>query len=585
VLTKDLDCSASPDAVINITPADGYPGYTFEVSFNGGAFSPIAGSPFTTTTDGDYTFRITDTQGCQVVTNVVTVTPAENPNATAAVTTPISCNAGSDGVITITVDTSVGTPPYLISFDGSTPSAQTVYAGLSAGSYSFTITDDKGCSFTDTINLTEPTPITATAEIDTDYTCLSDGAITITGGIAAGGTPPYQYSLDGVTFQVSPTFTGLTDGTYDITVRDANGCIFVTNPVTLDPLNEPTDLSFAATAVVCPALTSDVTVSVTDGNTPFVFEIIAPAGAVVNNGNNNVFTGLAPGTYTFLVTDDKGCTVQEDFTIDNIVPISVTAQLVSDEICFGANDGSLSFAVANFTGTYDFTVVNAGGTTVASGTSSNANETITGLAPDTYTVNVTDNSTPFCTDSSSTVTIGGPIAALDFTQSLSPLTCVADAVLTINATDGNGGYEYQLDNTATAGIDFPYQNSNIFGGLTAGTYTVFVRDAGGCEITQPLTITAPVSPTVTIAPDTFCFDPTSPTGITLTATPAGGNAPYEFSLNGGAFQSAATFSGVGPGSHVVTVRDSFGCTGTSNTITINDQLTATAVLTKDLEML
>ncbi|NAS31593.1 DUF11 domain-containing protein, partial [Flavobacteriaceae bacterium R38] len=583
VLTKDLDCSASPDAVININPANGYPGYTFEVSFNGGAFSPIAGSPFTTTTAGDYTFRVTDTEGCQALTNTITVTPADPPTATAAVTTPISCNAGSDGVVTITVDPTVGTPPFLISFDGSAPSAQTVYAGLNAGTYSFTITDDKGCTFTDSITLNEPTPITATAEIDTDYTCLSDGAITISGGTAAGGTPPYQYSLDGATFQASPTFTGLTDGTYTITVRDNNGCTFVTNPVTLDPLNPPTDLSFAATAVVCPALTADVTVTVTDGNTPFVFEIIAPAGSVVNNGNNNVFTGLAPGTYTFLVTDDKGCTVQEDFTIDNVTPISVTAQLVSDEICFGADDGSLSFAVANFTGTYDYTVVNSGGTTVASGTSSNANENITGLAPDTYTVNVTDNSSPFCSDASNTVTISGPTAALDFTETLTPLTCVSDAVLTINAFDGNGGYEYQLDNTATAGIDFPYQNSNVFGGLTAGNYTIFVRDARGCEITRPLTINAPVAPTVTIAPDTFCFDPTSPTGIVITATPAGGVAPYEFSLNGGAFQSAATFSGVGPGTHTVTVRDSFGCTGTSNTITINDQLTAAAVLTKDLD--
>ena len=484
-------------------------------------------------------------------------------------------------MVTITIDTNFGTPPYLISFDGSAPSAQTVYAGLAAGTYSYTITDSKQCSFTDTITLTEPTPITATAVIDTDYTCLSDGAITISGGTASGGTPAYEYSLDGATFQASPTFAGLTDGTYTITVRDANGCTFVTNPVTLDPLNEPTDLTFSATAVVCPALTADVTVTVVDGNTPFVYEIIAPAAAALNNGNNNVFAGLAPGTYTFLVTDDKGCTVQEDFTIDNVTPISVTAQLVSDEVCFGDADGSLSFAVSNFAGTYDYTVVNSGGTTVASGTSSNTNETITGLAPDTYTVNVTDNSSPFCTDTSAVVTISGPTAPLDFTQNLDPLTCISDAILTINAVDGWGGYEYQLDDTASAGIDFPYQNSNIFSGLTAGTYTVFVRDARGCEVTQPLTITAPVSPTVTIAPDTFCYDPA--TGITITATPAGGVAPYEFSLNGGAFQNANTFTNLTPGSYTVTVRDDFGCTGTSNTITINDALTASAVLTKDLD--
>ena len=596
VLNKDLDCSASPDAIIEVTANDGYPAHSFEVSFNGGAFAPATGTivtagttstlTFTTNTAGDYQFRVTDTQSCTVLTNTVTVTPAENPQATAAITTPISCDAGSDGVVTITVDTAFGTPPYLISFDGSTPSAQTVYAGLSAGTYSFTITDNKGCTFTDNITLTDPDPITAVAEIATDFTCLTNGAITIQGGIAAGGTPPYQYSLDGATFQASPTFSGLTDGTYTITVRDANGCTFVTNPVTLDPLNEPTDLTFAATALVCDTgnLVADVTVSVVDGNAPFTFEIIAPAGAVLNNGNNNVFAGLAPGTYTFRVTDDKGCTIEEAFTIDNITPISLSASLVSDEVCFNANDGALSFTVANFATTYDYTVVNSGGTTVASGTSSNTTENITGLAPDTYTITVTDTALN-CLSDTDTVTIAGPPAALDFTQAVDQPTCndpsFNDGVLTITAFDGWGGYEYQLDDTATAGIDFPYQNSNVFSGLTPGTYTVFVRDSRGCEVTQPLTINTPVNPTVTIAADTFCYDPT--TGVTITATPAGGVAPYEFSINGSAFQPGNTFANLTPGTYTVTVRDSNACTGTSNTIIINDAINATAVLNKDLD--
>ncbi|WP_204336005.1 T9SS type B sorting domain-containing protein [Leptobacterium flavescens] len=581
-MTKDLDCSVSPDAVIDITAGSGYPGYTYEVSFNGGAFSGIAGSTFTTTTAGDYTFRVTDTQGCQIVTNVVTVTPAENPQATAAITQDVSCAGGSDGIVTINIDTNFGTPGYEISFDGSAFSTQTVYAGLAPGTYTYTVRDSKECTFTDTVTLNPATPITATAEIAVDYTCLTDGSITIQGGTAAGGTGTYEYSLDGVNFQASPTFAGLTDGTYTITVRDVpNGCTIVTNAVTLDPLNAPTDLSFASAPIICPALVTDVTVTVTDGNAPFVYEITAPAGSVVNNGNNNVFTGLGPGTYTIQVTDAKGCTITESYTVDDIVPISVTAQLVSDEVCFGAADGSLSFTVSNFAGSYDYEVLDSGAAVVANGTSSNTTETITGLGPDTYTVRVVDLSNPFCTDTSSAVVISGPPAALTFTQSLDPLTCISDAVLTITAADGWGGYEYQLDDTGSAGIDFPYQNGNVFAGLTAGTYTVFVRDTRGCEVTQPLTITAPVAPTVTIAPDTFCYDVA--TGVTITATPAGGVAPYEYSLNGGAFQSSASFGGLTPGTYTVTVRDDFGCTGTSNTITINDALTASAVLTKDLD--
>ena len=579
VLTKDLDCSPTPDAVIDITANDGYPGYTYEVSFNSGAFTTIAGANFTTSNPGDYTFRVTDTQGCAVTTNVITVNPADLPVATAAITNEVSCDSGADGEVTITIDASVGAPPYLISFDGGPFTAQTVYAGLTAQTYNYTVRDSKLCEQTFAITLDPANPITATAIIDTEYTCTGDGAITIQGGTASGGSGTFEYSIDGANFQASPLFAGLTDGTYTITVRDTNGCTFVTNPVILDPLNEPSNLNFTTAPVQCPALTTDVTVSVVDGNAPFTYEIIAPTA--VNNGNSDTFTGLAPGTYTFLVTDAKGCTIQEDFTIDDITPINVTAQIVSDEVCFGANDGSLSFTVSNFTGTYNYQVLNAAATVVDSGTSSNTTETITGLAPDNYTIVITDNAYPFCTDTSNVVTIAGPTAALDFTTTLSPVTCIDDAVLTVNATDGWGGYTYQLDNTATAGIDFPYTNNNTFAGLTAGTYDIFVQDARGCIETQSITISAPVLPTVTIAADTFCYDAT--TGVTITATAAGGNSPFEYSLNAGAFQPANTFTGLAPGSYTVEVRDDFGCTATSNTIVINDALTASAVLTKDLD--
>jgi hypothetical protein len=51
-----------------------------------------------------------------VITNTITVNPAQLPLASAAVTNEVSCDAGADGEVTITIDTSVGAPPYLISF-------------------------------------------------------------------------------------------------------------------------------------------------------------------------------------------------------------------------------------------------------------------------------------------------------------------------------------------------------------------------------------------------------------------------------------------------------------------------------------
>ncbi len=145
--------------------------------------------------------------------------------------------------------------------------------------------------------------VTGTAVLIQDYTCLQNGIIEAQ-GVSGGNAATYEYSIDGVNFLSGPgaeTFSNLTNGTYTITIRDASGCVFVTNPVTIDPLNEPTDLTFVSTAPNCPAQTSDVTVTVVDGNTPFLFEIIAPAAiaATSTSGSSADFDGLAPDTYTF----------------------------------------------------------------------------------------------------------------------------------------------------------------------------------------------------------------------------------------------------------------------------------------------
>src|SRR5690606_28836739 len=109
-------------------------------------------------------------------------------------------------------------------------------------------------------------------------------------------------SIDGVTFGAGTVFSGLTNGSYTITVRDANNCTGVTNAIVFDALTPPTDLSFAQTTATCPALTADVTLTPTGGSGDLVYEIIAPAGAITNNGNNPIFSDLTPDTYTFRIT-------------------------------------------------------------------------------------------------------------------------------------------------------------------------------------------------------------------------------------------------------------------------------------------
>jgi Zn-dependent metalloprotease len=154
----------------------------------------------------------------------------------------ISCNGGSNGSINLTL---MGTAPFTILWDdGPVIEDRT---GLSAGNYGVTITDATGCSDYTSITLTQPPALSASAVVTSDYngyavSCngASDGIATASG---SGGAPPYTYLWDASAgSQATAVASGLSAGTYDVTVTDANGCVVLAQ-VTLD---EPPQLLISA---------------------------------------------------------------------------------------------------------------------------------------------------------------------------------------------------------------------------------------------------------------------------------------------------------------------------------------------------
>ena len=588
-LIKDLDCSASPDAEISINISDGNPSFSYEVLRDGSniqASAPVPSVPFTyiTSVAGTYSFIITDSEGCAITTNEILITPNTPPMVVENPTNPL-CNTSADGNVELQI--SGGTPPYQIEFDGSAPSTQTTYGGLTDGTYTYTVTDAKGCTLTDNVTLIAPPPLVpGTIDVITDFRCDNTSA-TLQVINYSGGTPGYTFSIDGINFQASDTFTtGITAGTYVITVRDANNCLAQTPAIVIDSLDPPTDLSFAQTTPICPAVVADITVSVTNGNAPFVYEIIAPIAGAINNGNNNIFTGLAPGTYTFQVTDSRGCVLQENYTIADIPRVDVIAQLTSNISCFGSTDGAFTFTVDDFTSTFSYTVENSLSTVIQSQNNSNLTTPIgvSGLAADTYTVTVTDDVTN-CTATTS-ITISGPPAALDFTFTSTAETCIENATITVTATDGWGSYEYQLENTVGPAIVYAYQGSPIFTNVPAGSYTIYVRDSGGCIVDRPITIDPAETPTISLdGTSDLCYDNTDRASLVVSITD--GVAPYSYRINGGGLILATgnpfTITDLTPGTYTIEVTDAFGCVSNAVTQTISTQLMANAVLTKALD--
>ena len=529
---------------------------------------------------GDYTFVMIDKNNCSTISNTVTIVLVPSVEYTSTIVDE-SCFGAEDGSYAVDMISSNG---YKVDYELEYPDGTIIanqsgsFTNLPQGDYTVTLIQSKGgstCEFVETFTIGGPTSgVTGTAVLTQDYTCLQEATIEVQNVI--GGEAPYTYSIDGVNF-VGPAagaeiFSSLTNGTYSITIRDANLCTFVTNEITIAPLNEPTDLDFTATAPNCPTQTSDVTVTVANGTAPFTFEIIAPAAVAATNttGNTATFTDLAPDTYTFMVTDAKGCTLEESFTIRPVDPIHVSGSLVRNITCFDDTDGEATFTVSGFNSTYNYIIT--GPTTVPAGTAVNSTSIpLTNLDNGTYTITVTDTATN-CT-ATADVVIAAPTAALTLSANETQPTCTADGRVILTANGGWGSNDFTItypDATTTV-----TNGTGTFNNLNqAGTYTVAVEDANGCIANSTFDLNTSIAPTLEITPNDACF--TMGAGLELTASvTAGGDGNYQYRLNGGAYGTNAVFSGLNPGTYTIDVIDGKNCTATA-VITVNPELTVTA---------
>ncbi|MEW7289556.1 T9SS type B sorting domain-containing protein [Aquimarina sp. 2304DJ70-9] len=388
---KNIDCSATPDAQIDIVVTGGNGATSLEVSFNGGAFAAYAGPiPFTTTTPGDYQFRVTDTAtpptvACTDLSDVITIDPAPNPAVLAPTVTDATCPGLADGSVTVNIDNTIGTPPYMINFNGLGFSPQTTYGGLVGDApsvdplgreYIYVVMDGKGCTTTFSAFVFEPEPFTFT-RVETDITCGVGGNVlgNVVYSAIAGGTPDYTYTLlniddtpatttspnpVGPTSATTVTFADLDFGDYKLRIVDDNGC------VTEDPFNIATPAIFSIAASTTGSCLDGVTasISVSGGTGPFEIREY-PSGVFgalnalpVTSGTpferNHQFLNLPFGTpFSFEVRDTStGCT-----DIRTLAPppnpvgtVSITGT-ETNVTCNGADDGLFTFDVNDYQGT------------------------------------------------------------------------------------------------------------------------------------------------------------------------------------------------------------------------------------------
>ena len=575
----DVSCFGGNNGTITVHGNGGATPYQFSKD-GGTTWEPLAGTnaPYTFTglAAGTYTIMAKDFVG-QVVTLAPDVTITEPTIITltaSASSTNVSCNGNATGSIDLTAIAGGGTPGYTYTYvwtgsnGGIVPPAQVNnedLTGLVAGDYSVsvTVTDNAGCVRTFpaafTVTITEPAVLTATAS-GTNVTCFggNNGTATVT---ATGGTAPYTYLWNNG--EVTQTISGLTAGTYSVTVTDANGCTTtasytVTEPpvITLSATTIITNVSCNGTATGAIDLTA-----IAGGGTPgytYAYTWTATNGGSVPLAqvNNEDLAGLVAGDYsvTVTVTDNAGCV--KIFPAAVSVTVTEPAVLIAvatgtNVSCFGGNNGTATITAGG--GTAPYTYLWSNGATTAS---------ISGLTAGTYSVTVTDANG--CTATAS-YTVTQP-ALLVATASGTGITCFGgnNGTATVNVTGGTASYSYAW--TGPGGFTASTQSIS---GLGLGTYTVVVTDGNGCTatsdytVTQPDPITALTGPFFVVTNVTCNGSNNGAIDLTFVAQGGTGTLNYSYVWSGPGAYSAATedISSLAPGTYTVTitVTDANGC--------------------------
>jgi gliding motility-associated-like protein len=292
------------------------PSYQWQVSTdNGATWTDIAGATGTSltvtpTAEGTYLYRMAAAQGttiaslaCRVVSNLITITVKDAPDAPQLSVTQADCN-NLFGNITINSPTG-----YTYSIDGAAYSSAMVYSNLAEGDYTVMAKAPNGC-ISDAvpvhINAGGVTPAAPTVNVVQPLTCANPyGSITVNGTAAA-------YSFDnGVTWNTAATATGLAAGDYQVMVKNSYGCVSAAVTVTIiQPPGFPPNPTVTTVQPDCFTATGSITIQ--DIQTGYSFDNGATWTTL------NTVTGLIPDDYVVVTKNTLGC-------ISNPVTVTISA--------------------------------------------------------------------------------------------------------------------------------------------------------------------------------------------------------------------------------------------------------------------
>ena len=593
--------------------------------YSSGAYVPVTGATatFNNVSYGSHTVVVTDlTTGCKD-TVIVELSKATEITGLALDKTDVTCNGGSNGRIIVNLAPNApgvnDNPIYRYTLTGTAignvpvsvgPQDSNIFDNLLPGDYTVRVTSGRGCNAQVDTRITQPTPIVVNAPTITPFSCTAGTNTTnfasITVNSVTGGTNPYVlyvFSKNGTVVQSSDSNvyneTDLAGGSYSVKVFDSKGCEgSSTAPIVIAPFITMNDINVTVVTPITCINNETIQVSVaTTGGTPtaLVYTLTGANGTVFNQTNpTGLFSGLAIGNYAITVFNPTtGCTIKDFHYIFDPNTFAIEVAPVKGEVCYGDSDGSVDLTFVdnqlnptNDAGAFTYTIT---GPVPSSGTTTNAGPIrILGLTAGQYSVTAKLVNRPECTVTT-VFTINQPAAALTIAKTQGPITCVAgnnDGAITVSASGGwDTNYLYEL----VGPVNVAYSTQYEFKGLTAGNYTINVKDGKGCIATTtaqlvnptPIVVNATASATMLT-----CFD--NEDGVVTVDVVTGGSGNYTYTLNGvladGTVivvesQGTKQFTGLKAGTYTVTVKDTWGCENISNTVVIDQPTEVKAELT------
>ena len=569
VIKTEVNCFNGSDGTITLNIQGGTGDY--HVTWN----DNVTTKDRTAIPMGDYSFSITDDNGCSYSTTPIAVKITQPLKPLLIAASPTITNASGFGLQngSISIVVSDGTFPYTYQwYKGAAKNLMTgktnpLLNGIGADIYTVVVTDKNGCPTEATYTILEPNELLITAITETQsIKCFGykEAVLkaTITGGAPIGVLDAdknyiyrwYNELNPSVTISTNNPTEALLAGNYFLEVSDGFGNSFTSNRVTI---NEPTPvkISFTQTNVSCKNENNgSIQITTTGGTGLHTITWSVPSGA-----NPNVIDKLYAGSYSVTVRDDNNCFDTQNFIITEPEILAIKSVVKTPPSAIGVDDASIAVTVQGGTPNYNFNWLDQNKNLIFTDNNQSSNTSIYNIYAGQYFISITD--ALGCTIIERDLDKVDPLF-ISLVQ-INSVQCFGDATASIKALTSGGlpGYYYKWYNVNNPAVVIG--TAETLTNAKSGTYYVIATDSFDKSIqSENITINEPAVLANTLSSEyILCGDLND---WTINSAVSGGTLPYTYLWNTGA--KTPNLTDVMPGNYSLIVTDKNGCTITKNII-------------------